>query len=146
MLNVVKAKNIEACKINTDKILVNFNSSVSFELFSDSCLNEGNEIAFNCTYKNDFVGGIYGKLHNNRSWAEIEFLAVNDSYRKSGVGSNLIKEFEKECMTHNVGTIKVETHDFQAEGFYRKQGFKVVGTYSGCPKGFKTYILTKSLE
>jgi ribosomal protein S18 acetylase RimI-like enzyme len=53
---------------------------------------------------------------------------------------------EKEAKTRNCRQIVLETHDFQAPGFYQKLGFDVVGRVDDYPQGHQYLTLVKHLD
>ncbi len=67
------------------------------------------------------IGGIRGTVL--MYWLRLEFLWVDDAFRGAGVGSRLLAEAEargRELGAKNVG---LETFEWQAPDFYRKQGY-----------------------
>lgn len=57
--------------------------------------------------------------------AYIDDFAVLEEYRHRGIGSKLIKEVERYCKQRGVSHITLNTYEFQAPEFYKKQGYKV---------------------
>jgi [ribosomal protein S18]-alanine N-acetyltransferase len=78
-----------------------------------SCDNMGKPIGFLC-------GAL---LNNNRS--TISLIAVDDRYRKTGVGDQLLKEFKMASVLHGCSMIQLEVRDsnISAREFYKKRGF-----------------------
>lgn len=67
------------------------------------------------------IGGIRGTVH--MYWLRVEFLWVEDAFRGAGVGSKLLAEAEARARELGVKNVGLETFEWQAPGFYRKQGY-----------------------
>ncbi len=89
------------------------------------------------------IGGIYGRS----IWGtlEIKTFVVRDEFRKSGVGTTLIKEAEFEATRRNCEYISLDTFSFQAPEFYEKMGFIKIGTETNFPKGFDKIYYRKKI-
>lgn len=95
----------------------------------------------------DATGQLYAGL-SGHSWggaAEIRFLWVDGSRRRSGIGSALLDAAEQEARSRGCRKIVLSTHSFQAPDFYRKQGYVVVGECSDYPRGYSHILLEKRL-
>ena len=75
----------------------------------------------------------------------IDILWVDEQYRGQRLGSILLGEIEREAMEKGCHLVHLDTYDFQAKGFYEKNGYSVFGTLEDCPKGHIRYYLKKSL-
>ena len=75
----------------------------------------------------------------------IDILWVDDQYRGQGLGSILLGKVEREAMEKGCHLVHLDTYDFQAKGFYEKNGYSVFGILEDCPKGHIRYYLKKSL-
>ena len=67
------------------------------------------------------IGSIQGSVAMN--FLRLDFLWVDDASRRAGVGSTLLAEAEARARALGVKTVGLETFDWQAPGFYRKQGY-----------------------
>ena len=95
-------------------------------------------------FDNDkLVGGAIGFVDYN--WYYLDLLYVDDDYRGIDVGSNLIKNIETFAKAEKLTGIRVETWNFQARGFYEKQGFTVFAELNNCPPGTIEYHLKKEI-
>ena len=96
------------------------------------------------TEQDNLIGGIIAERLN---WGIlfISILYVKESFRGFAFGSKLLSEVESEAKKHDCYLAHVDTFDFQAKGFYEKQGYKVFGVLENCPKGHKRYYLQKDL-
>lgn len=70
-------------------------------------------------------GGMIGEICWN--WLEIQYLFVEETFRKSGYGSKLMIEAERIAKEKKCDFIKVDTLSFQALDFYKKHGYEVYG-------------------
>jgi GNAT superfamily N-acetyltransferase/uncharacterized glyoxalase superfamily protein PhnB len=77
--------------------------------------------------------------------AEVKFLWVHESERRSGLGSALLREAEREARARGCDAIVLSTHTFQAPQFYPKHGYEVCGAFQGYPRGYGQIFLRKSL-
>ncbi|MEU6001772.1 GNAT family N-acetyltransferase [Streptomyces sp. NPDC047197] len=90
------------------------------------------------------VGGLAG--HTWGRWLHVDHLWVSEHHQGAGLGARLLAEAERiareerDCLNS-----RVETWDFQAPGFYRGQGYEVVGVIPDYPEGAKEFTLTKRL-
>lgn len=79
-------------------------------------------------------------------WLHVELLWVDEVHRGKGLGAQLLAGAEESARTERGCTrARVETWDFQAPGFYRKQGYEVVGEVPDYPPGITEFTLTKQL-
>ncbi|MFI6008470.1 GNAT family N-acetyltransferase [Streptomyces sp. NPDC051243] len=90
------------------------------------------------------VGGLVG--HTWTTWLHVTYLWVDERHRGAGIGSQLlaraerVARFERGCTA-----VRLETWDFQAPEFYKKQGYDVVCVIPDYPPGITEYTLTKHL-
>ncbi|MFR9795955.1 GNAT family N-acetyltransferase [Streptomyces sp. MS06] len=96
----------------------------------------------------DESGGLAAGLvgHTWATWLHVTYLWVDAPHRGAGLGSRLLARAERLAREdRGCAAARLETWDFQAPGFYRKQGYEVVGTVPGYPPGVTEYTLTKRL-
>ena len=89
------------------------------------------------------VGGVIGFVEYN--WYILDLLYIDEVYRRRDIGTTLInwvKEFSK---NHRLTGIKLETWDFQARGFYEKNGFTVFAELKNYPPGTTVFYLKYEL-
>ncbi|MEV6115728.1 GNAT family N-acetyltransferase [Streptomyces sp. NPDC052109] len=92
----------------------------------------------------DLAGGLVG--HTWTTWLHVTYLWVDVRHRGTGLGSRLLSEAERVARTARACTAaRLETWDFQAPEFYRKQGYDVVSVIPDYPPGITEYTLTKRL-
>ena len=70
---------------------------------------------------------------------------MKEEYRKMGYGAQLLQELEKVAKEEKCSMIHLDTFDFQAKGFYEKNGFEVFGTLENCPPGHARYYMKKEI-
>ncbi|MGW7378830.1 GNAT family N-acetyltransferase [Streptomyces sp. NPDC054794] len=96
------------------------------------------------TESGELAGGLVG--HTWASWLHVTYLWVDDRHRGAGLGSRLLGEAERVARRdRGCRSARLETWDFQAPDFYRKQGYQVVCVIEDYPPGLTEYTLTKTL-
>lgn len=97
----------------------------------------------------DTSGGLAGGLvgHTWAAWLHVTYLWVDDRHRGTGLGSHLLGRAEHIAREERAcGAARLETWDFQAPDFYKKQGYEVVCVIPDYPPGITEYTLTKKLR
>lgn len=94
--------------------------------------------------ENEIIGGVV--VYQAWDWLFIDLLAIREEYRKKGYGKQLFQYLEAYANNEKLVAMKVSTLDFQARGFYEKQGFHVICELRDCPRGNTKYELVKYLE
>ncbi|HEY9440668.1 MAG TPA: GNAT family N-acetyltransferase [Streptomyces sp.] len=90
------------------------------------------------------AGGLAGRTWAH--WLHVDLLWVNARHRGQGLGTRLLAEAERAARTDRACTrSRLETWDFQAPAFYRKQGYEVIGEVENYPPGVSEFILVKQL-
>jgi len=90
-----------------------------------------------------FVGGIYGNYQYD--YLFINILFVKATYRGRNIATKLMNLIEDESYKKGVYNLYLTTFEFQALGFYKKRGYKVVMVIDDYPKGYKEYTVYKNL-
>ncbi|MFJ4818479.1 GNAT family N-acetyltransferase [Streptomyces sp. NPDC088801] len=92
----------------------------------------------------DLAGGLVG--HTWATWLHVTYLWVDERHRGRGLGARLLAQAEH-IATRSRGcrAARLETWDFQAPMFYRKQGYEVVSVIPDYPPGITEYSLVKRL-
>lgn len=96
----------------------------------------------------DPAGGVVGGLvgHTWAGWLHVTYLWVDERLRGGGLGSHVLSHAEHLARTsRGCRNSRLETWDFQAPAFYRKQGYEVVCEIPDYPPGITEYTLTKQL-
>ncbi|MGD1840937.1 MAG: GNAT family N-acetyltransferase [Thermonemataceae bacterium] len=90
------------------------------------------------------IGGILGGI-GYWNGLEIRILWVEETCRHKGIGTRLLEKMEKEAKARGATIAMLDTFDFQAEGFYLKNSYEVVGTIHDFPKGHRRMYFKKYL-
>jgi GNAT superfamily N-acetyltransferase len=89
------------------------------------------------------VGGVYGEMFWD--WLHINTMWVAEDHQGHGIGTRLLKQIEKAAVSKGFYGSHLETTDFQALGFYLKNGYEVFGELEGKPAGSTWYYIKKKL-
>ncbi|MDQ0775176.1 GNAT superfamily N-acetyltransferase [Streptomyces aurantiacus] len=93
----------------------------------------------------EVAGGLVG--HTWTTWLHVAYLWVDARHRGAGLGSRLLSRAEDlAASSRGCLNCRLETWDFQAPDFYRKQGYEVVCVIPDYPPGITEYTLTKRLR
>lgn len=76
---------------------------------------------------------------------EVEFLFVEEAYRKLGLGSKLLEYVETEAARNGLRRILLNTYSFQAPGFYEKHGYERLLKIDPCFGKFQQFYYQKTL-
>jgi GNAT superfamily N-acetyltransferase len=79
-------------------------------------------------------------------YAMIEWLWVHDDLRGSGLGQRLMEAAEQEAGRRGCVVVRVNTHTFQAPGFYARLGYVRIGFAEGTPRDHGEVFLEKRLD
>ena len=90
------------------------------------------------------LGGVLGGI-GYWNGLEIKILWVAENQRHQGIGSKLIAHIEQVAQAKGATMSMLDTFDFQAKGFYLKQGYSIAGTIDNFPEGHQRYYFSKSL-
>ncbi|PAD20578.1 GNAT family N-acetyltransferase [Terribacillus saccharophilus] len=95
----------------------------------------------------DEAGGIVGGVTCTLYWKHmhIDFLWVEETKRKEGLGAKLLAEAENFAKQKGARLIKLDSFSFQAPAFYEKHGYTVFGKVEDHPVGHTQYYLVKWL-
>ncbi len=91
----------------------------------------------------DVLGGLLGL-----GWARaftVQYLWVSRELRGHGHGAALLRAAEEHAAARGCLSVQLDTHSFQAPGFYKKQGYEVVGEARDFPPGHSKLFLQKRL-
>lgn len=88
-------------------------------------------------------GGLWG--HTAHAWLFVQYLAVAAQARGQGLGARLMADAESEAARRGCHSVWLDTFEFQARGFYQKQGYVQFGELKDYPPPFTRYFFRKSL-
>lgn len=102
---------------------------------------------FSIFLKND-VGKIVGGMQNflDSESIYIDILWVEENIQKHGYGTKLLNAAEEEAIKNGCTFSLVDTWDFQAEGFYLKNGYERIGELKNYWSGHSKIFLRKILK
>jgi GNAT superfamily N-acetyltransferase len=89
-------------------------------------------------------GGIRGQIA--LYWLQVDHFWVDESLRGQGYGSRLLDMAEEAARMQGAIGAHLTTSTFQAEGFYRKQGYAEVGRLKDRPPGHDRIWMAKRWE
>ncbi len=95
----------------------------------------------------DEQGKLAGGLLGDTAWRwlHIGTLWIREDLRHLGYGRKLLAAAEQEAIRRGCLHSNLETHDFQAPGFYQKNGYSVYGQLEDFPPKHVKYFLKKEL-
>jgi ribosomal protein S18 acetylase RimI-like enzyme len=71
-------------------------------------------------------------------------LWINEAYRGNGIGRRLLEAAEEQARKSGCLHVAVDTTEFQARGFYEKQGYSVYAVQEDYPAGHRKFLLRKT--
>jgi GNAT superfamily N-acetyltransferase len=95
----------------------------------------------------DEAGGVLGGLwgYTSYGWLFVQLLVVPEGLRGQGIGRKLMAMAEREAVARGCQNAWLDTHEFQARGFYAKLGYVSFGQLPDYPPGFSRIFLRKRL-
>lgn len=91
----------------------------------------------------DVVGGLWAATR--WGYLHIDLLFIPEFLRRQRLGAKLIGMAEDEAIRRGCHIAWVGTYEFQARGFYERQGYTVFGQLDGPPPVYPSYFLKKAL-
>jgi ribosomal protein S18 acetylase RimI-like enzyme len=91
----------------------------------------------------ELEAGVYGWTWGGCCY--IRTLWIGERLRRRGLGTRLMRRVEEEARARGAFQILLETHSFQAPGFYRRLGFEAVGEVDDYPRGHRNVFMRKRL-
>jgi GNAT superfamily N-acetyltransferase len=91
----------------------------------------------------DIMAGLHGW-----TWAGTGFvktLWVRQNLRRQGLGARLLHAAEQEVARRGCREMQLDTHAYQAPGFYRRLGYEQIGDLPGWPAGSRRFFFRKAL-
>jgi GNAT superfamily N-acetyltransferase len=90
----------------------------------------------------DDTGTVMAGLHG-WTWGGTGFIRtlwVRDDLRRHGLGVRLVTAAEREAVRRGCRVMHLDTHSYQAPGFYRRLGYEAIGTLPGWPDESSTRV------
>jgi len=75
----------------------------------------------------------------------VQAIWVRENLRGHGLGSRLLGAAETEAVRRGCHQMHLDTHSYQAPGFYRRLGYDVIGELPGWPGNDTRIFLRKTL-
>ncbi|MCI3226171.1 GNAT family N-acetyltransferase [Streptomyces sp. NP-1717] len=93
------------------------------------------------------TGALAGGLaaHVWARWLHVDLLWIDETHRGTGLGTGLLTEAEDLARARGCTHARLETWDFQAPAFYRRQGYDLAGHIPDYPPGVTEFLFTKRL-
>ncbi len=91
----------------------------------------------------ELLGGLTGR--NAYGWMRVDVIWVRESQRGQGLGVQLLQKAEQVAKERRCQGIHLDTHGFQAPGFYEKLGYVAFGELEKYPGEYKHIYYRKSL-
>ena len=122
--------------IKVNKLLKDFNYELNKESFDNDFLKT-------LVYEDGFIKGVlvYQYIYNR---AEIDYIIVDNNYRKLGIATKLLKHLEDSYKLDNI-TLEVRESNKEAINFYLKNGFKEVTRRKNYYKDEDGILMIKNL-
>ena len=122
--------------IKVNKLLKDFNYELNKESFDNDFLKT-------LVYEDGFIKGVlvYQYIYNR---AEIDYIIVDNNYRKLGIATKLLKYLEDSHKLDNI-TLEVRESNKEAIKFYLKNGFKEVTRRKNYYKDEDGILMIKNL-
>jgi GNAT superfamily N-acetyltransferase len=92
---------------------------------------------------NRVVGGLIGRTSLGLLFVDLFHLPAE--LRGSGIGSEILRRAEDEARRRGCRTGVLYTINFQAPGFYQRNGWQVFGEIPSDPPGISRVFMTKTL-
>jgi GNAT superfamily N-acetyltransferase len=89
------------------------------------------------------IAGLTGEIFWNA--LHIDLLWVDEAYRGHGYGTSLIERAEGLAAEASCACVYLSTFEFQAPGFYARNGYSVIGELAGVPPGARRQWFCKIL-
>ena len=77
------------------------------------------------------VAGLHGWTWGRTGF--VRTLWVREDLRGRGLGARLLAAAEREASRRGCREMQLDTHSYQAPGFYRRQGYQQIGELPGWP-------------
>ncbi len=90
------------------------------------------------------TGGLWGRIVY--SWLVIEMLVVPAACRGTGTGTALLQQAEQLARGRGCVGIHLTRLDFQAPGFYERNGFTNFAVQHDVPPGHRCFYMLKRLD
>ncbi|MGC1410470.1 MAG: GNAT family N-acetyltransferase [Acetobacteraceae bacterium] len=91
----------------------------------------------------EWLGGLLGDTWGG--WMNVRFVWLAEVVRGQRYGTRLMDAAEAYAASRGCIAATLDTHSYEALGFYQKRGYEVFGQLEDCPPGHTKYYLRKRL-
>jgi GNAT superfamily N-acetyltransferase len=89
------------------------------------------------------IGGLWGKT--SYDWLIVELFVVPEQFRGQNLGFSILSRAEAAARERGCIGAWLDTYEFQALEFYKKQGYELFGTVEDHPRGSRRFFVKKLL-
>lgn len=124
------------------------NQLEEYDRTSKPILQEKKYVVFSKIIKNELNQVIAGGIAYSSMYfiGYIDTLWVHQKYRKEGLGSLILAALEKELKDYGCENCHLDTFDFQAPLFYKKNGYQEFGKLRHEKVDITEYFFSKKLS
>ena len=90
------------------------------------------------------IGGAVGRIWGG--CCELQQFWVDPARRRQGIGTRLVREFERFAADRGCCTFYLETYSFQAPALYRRLGYETKLEIRGFPGGIAKYTMVRQVN
>ena len=98
-------------------------------------------------YEDDIIKGclVFEKIYER---VELDYIVVDNNYRRCGIGSKLIDYLVDYCMNNNISniTLEVNENNIAAQDLYKKKDFCVVSKRDGYYNGSDGLFMMRKFD
>lgn len=91
----------------------------------------------------EWLGGLLGETWGG--WMYVRILWLAKPLRGQGYGTKLMNAAEGYARDHGCVSMALDTHSYEAPGFYQKLGYQIFAQLEDYPPGHTKYFLRKRL-
>lgn len=95
--------------------------------------------------ENEIIAGVDAALYPGCDVLYISTLFVNQEYRGSGLGTDLLRKVEQDAKANGATISRLDSLSWHDKDFYIKLGYEVFAMLEDCPVGHTYYYLKKKL-
>lgn len=97
-----------------------------------------------CGEQGDILGGAVGSVL--LGWLFVDLLWIPESLRSAGIGTRVLEALELEAARKGAERAILDTTSFQAEDFYKKQGYVECGRVANFALGYDRIYMIKTFD
>ena len=101
------------------------------------------DYSFHLEQDDSIIAGIVAESVEDT--VEVAYLYVDPAFRGAGLGRQLMKQVEDQAADDGMKRVFLNTYSFQAPGFYRKMGYRLLFAIEPCLGDHGQYFFEKEL-